>query len=275
MFKRNILILATILISLSVFAEKTAKNAGLSNSIPFAQLKKEVTDFLLKKQRNLAVQKIENSLEKLNTADKNKAFLLKQNIMTYFLSLKTQEAYEISTGQLMSNKKNSYKNLQLCLIEEPDNLYCLWQDLKYSKMYESGDFQEKVDKFITTTEGLPEFYEMSESLKKESSNIVNIEKSLKSGLFEKEILAALLVYRNAIQNKDYVKAQEMVKKIEKTAPDYPEHIFMSYQLKILTQADQKNLKESYLVYRKICSDLTVSTVSKYYFDIDLCLRGLN
>ena len=234
------------------------------------------TEFLLKKQRLTAVEKIDTYIEKASAVEKMKAILLKQNVLTFFLSLRAQESYEISTGQFLANKKDSFKNLQICLSEESDNLYCLWQELKYTKKYGSDDFKEKSDFFIKVTQDMPDFYEMAESLKIENKlNLVALEKSLNSGVFEKQVLAAILIYKNALLDFEYIKAQEMIEKIEKIASDYPDLVFMRTQLEMLTQVESKTVRSSYDTYKKICLDLNVNTVSKYYFDIDLCLRRLN
>lgn len=252
--------------------QKTSNN----NHNDFRSLQKEITELLLKKQRPLAVKKIELVMENFSASDKIKALILKQTLLTYFLSLKTQESYEIAVGQLFFNKKNSYKNLQICLADEPDNLYCLWQELKYTKFYDSSDFKEKAQQFLQITKDLPDFFEMSQSIDLDRNlNLPALERSLKSGVFEKEVLSAAILYKQALLDLDYNKAREMVKKIEQIASDYPDLIFMRTQIEALTRVDSKTTKNSYETYKKICTDLNINTVSKYYFDIELCTRSLN
>ena len=109
------------------------------------------------------------------------------------------------------------------------------------------------------------------AIKPEQLSILNN----KSNKFEDHFLNLLIKYKIAINSKNYDNAKLIIKDINVITKDYPDSIFMNYEILKLTEIDSKNLDSLLDIYKKKCADLPKNIIRKYIFDINLCNRSLN
>jgi hypothetical protein len=250
----------------------------------FNKIRKQVIDMVLMNQRPQAVAFIDNEVKQVDGDTKIKLFNLKQNTLSEFLSLASQDAYETAAAISLNEKKKSLKYIQECLQLEPDNLQCQWLELKYFKKYSDSQFTEKATKYLETIDQASAMslvkISLQNSLKAMDGNaLVPPPVAVKNLSFEDVALTHILNFQYFAKNKDYEKAKSSVQALNAIALDYPDLIFMKYQLGFLAP-DFKEDNEAVLdrqneVYRKKCADLSPAIVRKYVFDLELCGRSLN
>jgi hypothetical protein len=100
----------------------------------------------------------------------------------------------------------------------------------------------------------------------------------KNANYEEDILTNILEFQAALKSKNYDKAKANINHLVLVANDFPDIIFMKYQLATLNNVEE--MAESQMdkqndVYKKKCAGLPANLVRKYYFDIELCTRSLN
>ncbi len=267
----------------SLALAKETKTVKFNATLNFNKIKLQVVDLLEKNQRSTALTLVENELLRDDKEYKNKLNSLKFNMLNDFLSLPIQESYETSIGLILSDKKKSLNGLQQCLALEPENLQCRWLELKYQRRYNMGIFSDKALAYIETAQSFKQLQLLKNSLlvalgrtdEIVASSNAKDNRSLNNEDF---ILESIINYNIAIQSANYVKAKEIFNYMNRHYADYPDLIFMSYQLSTLWPEgvgfSESSLEKQYEVYRKKCADLPTSLARKYYFDISLCVRSL-
>jgi hypothetical protein len=275
---------AFIFTILSSFASaKEYKTAKFNASTHFNKVKLQIVDLLEKNKRSTAMTLIENELLRDDKEYKNKLNSLKFNMLNDFLALPTQEVYETSIGLILNDKKKALSGLQQCLTLEPENLQCRWLELKYHRRYNMGIFNEKAVAYIETAQNFKQLQLLKNSLLValgRAGEIVNNSnnKDNKTLNSEDSILENIINYSSAIQAENYLKAKEVYNYMNIHYADYPDLIFMSYQLSKLwpegVSLSESNLEKKFEVYQKKCADLPASLARKYFFDISLCVRSL-
>lgn len=262
-----------------VFA-KTPKKAVIDS---YTRIKKQVIDLVLMNQRAQSITLIDTELKHADEETKNKLLTLKYNTLNEFLTLASQDAFETAAATVLSEKKKLLKSIQECLSLEPDNLRCQWLELKYLKRYDESQFSESALKYIDV---IQDFKPMS-LVKASLRNMLKLDEGVffkipvlaKNFTLEDDVLTHVLEFKVLIKNKEFEKAKFPIKHLILIANDYPDIIFMKYQLASLartpTDEEEKNLDKQYDVYKKKCADLPASIVRKYIFDIELCTRSLN
>lgn len=249
-------------ISLSLIVTFISSEALALKSL--VEIKNKVTEFVLLKQRAQAVQVIDQALtlEKLNNAQKDELISIKCHLLTLFLTDKAQASYENGIKFLYNNKRNSLKSIQECLEIEPDNLSCRWLELRWKKLYDVNDFDNKAQQYINATEGLLLFHEQHEQIKYQLG-------------IKTENQNEILKLKEYLKSKSVSEAQVSLLEIENKYPDYPDLIIYKAKLDSSAQVAAVYLAKINELYQKRCQEMTVETVRKYLYDFNLCRSSLN
>jgi hypothetical protein len=264
------------------FAQRP-KPAKFNAITSFNKVKEQIVELLAKNQRIAAMTLIENELLRDDKEYKNKLNSLKFNMLNDFLSLSTQEIYETSAGLVLNDKKKALSGLQQCLAREPENLQCRWLELKYYSRYNRGLFDDKALAYIETAQSFKQLQLLKNSLlatldRSDEISLNTNSKEAKNLNSEDLALENIINYNIAIDTKNYPKAKEIINYMNIHYVDYPDLIFMSYQLSTLWPEgvgfSESSLEKKFEVYRKKCTDLPISVARKYFFDISLCVRSL-
>lgn len=267
----------------SLAVAQRPKPAKFNATTSFNKVKEQIVELLAKNQRIAAMTLIENELLRDDKEYKNKLNSLKFNMLNDFLSLSTQEIYETSAGLVLNDKKKALSGLQQCLALEPENLQCRWLELKYYRRYNVGIFDDKALAYIETAQSFKQLQLLKNSLlvaldRSDEISLNTNSKETKNLNSEDIALENIINYNIAIDAKNYPKAKEIINYMNIHYVDYPDLIFMSYQLSTLWPEgvgfSESSLDKQLEVYRKKCTDLPISVARKYFFDISLCVRSL-
>lgn len=283
MYRNSIKNFIYVLFVIIFFSHRvSAKNSNLNQkkiANNFKIIKEQVIDLTLMNKRQQAIELIDNEIKYADNYKKKNLLNLKFNTLNEFLSLNSQEAYETGLSSIYQNKKKAQKNIEKCLLLEPDNLQCQWLELKFFKKYNYGQFEEKAEIYLKSVKQdvksqllyLSLLINLKLAIKPEQLSILNN----KSNKFEDHFLNLLIKYKIAINSKNYDNAKLIIKDINVITKDYPDSIFMNYEILKLTEIDSKNLDSLLDIYKKKCADLPKNIIRKYIFDINLCNRSLN
>ena len=247
-----------------------------------SELDQKVTSFLLQKQREQALQYI-NQNKSVYAEQPLALFNLQELVSTYFFSQEAQDAYETSAGQLVRNTRQADKNNQICISLEKDNLFCLWQNLRILRVQKSTLFQTEADNFFKAFKDYPQYGLLALSLKyfrPLDGEIIELPykdlalKSEESAFKFYTHLMQILEYNRAVAVKNYSEAKMILNLMLSQHPDYPDILYMKAQLAELS-AETTMVNSSALMnlYKKKCSSLSSELTRKYFYDIDLCQRG--
>ncbi len=266
----------------SLALAQSSKSVKFNATTSFNKVKAQIVELLAKNQRISAMTLIENELLRDDKEYKNKLNSLKFNMLNDFLSLSTQETYEISAGLILSDKKKTLSGIQQCLAQEPENLQCRWLELKYYRRYNGGIFDDKALAYIETAQSFKQLHLLKNSLLvtlNRTGEVALVSNKDNKNLTTEDIaLENIINYNIFLESKNYSKAKEIINYMNIHYSDYPDLIFMSYQLSTLWPEgvgfSESSLDKQYEVYRKKCSDLPISIARKYFFDISLCVRSL-
>lgn len=234
---------------------------------------------MLKKDRATALHflnsTIENSKQNLspNKETLEQLYVLKENILSVFLTQETQDAYEASASSLFQNSRNSEKKALKCLQAENTNLYCKWQYLKYLSYKNDPQFQAEALQFKKETENLPVFGLLARTLNDDETP-----HQMATEGYEKAfpILHIVFEFERSLQVKNYSLSKDLLQSLSSAASDYPDLTIMRAQLaKLSVETSEEEKSDSlYKIYKKKCATLSPELTRKYYYDINLCHRGL-
>ena len=261
---------------------KGPKSDQINLNTRFNLVKQQIIDLLVKNQRISAMTLIENELLRDDNEYKNKLNSLKFNMLNDFLSLSTQEIYEVSAGVVLSDKKKALNGLQQCLLLEPENLQCRWLELKYYRRYNTSIFNDKAVAYLEFTQSFKplQFFRNSLLITLARTDEVITNTAAKDNKVlnsEESVLENITNYNLALHSENYSKAKKILNYMNVHYVDYPDLIFMSYQLTKLWPEgvgfSEVSLEKQFDVYQKKCADLPTSIARKYFFDIALCVRS--
>ncbi len=170
-----------------------------------------------------------------------------------FLKQATQDLYETAIAQLIKNSRLSEKNIDKCLETEPLNDQC--QFLKLNIANRKSPFSNK--------EGL-------EALR---TKILDQEADQQFYKQVKEV-------EKKIEVKNYSLARQLLDRLEKDYPDYPDLIIFKRNLNFLSSETddeptglfQQTNSKAFEIYQKRCESIDPMTIRKYIYDLDFCNR---
>jgi len=244
------------------------------------EVRKKVTSLLLLKQRAQALDVVEQLRSDLQNTENELAIqALKLVVLTSFLSLETQDFFELASAQAINQEKSALKNIQKCLNLEPDHFMCLWAEAKIYKGHSENKYQQSVEKIkhISNLNSIPELQTLVASLDKNNPDFLNLKINfgLKTDLYNVKIIHLILEFDRSIRVKNYSLAKETLVKLQQLAPDYIDLVIMKSRLEQMSEEDYSQKKAAInTVYKKRCEAVTADIVRKYFFDIDFCKRSI-
>lgn len=170
-----------------------------------------------------------------------------------FLKQTTQDLYETAIAQLIKNSRLSEKNIDKCLETEPLNDQC--QFLKLNIENRKSPISNK------------------ESLEALRAKILDQDADQ---LFYKQVKEL----EKKIEVKNYSLARQLLDKLEKDYPDYPDLIIFKRNLNFLSSESedaptglfQQSDSKAFEIYQKRCESIDPMTIRKYIYDLDFCNR---
>jgi len=173
-----------------------------------------------------------------------------------FLFQQTQDLFESSMSDLISNPRSSDKLIEKCLELEPDNFQCL-----YMRFF--------INKRLNRQQASPI----------EEVKFLLWKKKIFDQERDQEALLLISSFESKVESKNYSLARQILEKLGTEFPDYPDLIIMKRNLNYLsaeqpTNSDNVvfNLNKAFEIYQKRCRTIDTMTIRKYLFDIDLCNR---
>lgn len=256
-------------------------NTLLTNYDPFkiSELKKTATELLLRKDRSAAVDLINKAIASYRPHPKQSVdilenlYSLKENVLTVFLTQEAQDAYEASASTLFQNPRLSEKMTQACLAVESTNLYCRWQYLKYLNYKNNPQFQAESETFIKDSIHLPIFSLLAATLRTDVPPTQDVQTG-----YEKHfpVIDFTLQFERSLTVKNYSLSKDILQKLSALASDYPDLTLMRAKLAELSAETSQDDDSAllYKIYKKNCATLSAELTRKYFYDINLCHRGL-
>lgn len=276
MLLRTFIFLCVSVGSVVVSAQKLNKQA-----IQFIKIKNQTTNLVILNQRTDALNILNKELKSAEGDYKNKLTDLKYNILNQFLSLPAQEAFETAAASLLNNRKKALSQIQQCLAFEPQNLQCEWLELKYMKRYSPDGFAEKANLYIDKIKDFRQSQLLKYTLYIALDRVSEVPSNIKIKALqpEDEFLLHIINYQLAIKTQDQPRAKAAVEYFNVNAHDYPDLIFMIYQMSLLWPDKDSiffnNLQTQNETYKKKCADLPAQIARKFLYDISLCNRSIN
>lgn len=243
-----------------------------------SEAKKKITTLLLLKQRPQALEIIQDLNRTTVVPDLlKKISQLKLVVMSSFLSSEAQDFFELASSQYLNQTKASLRNTQKCLSIDPDQFMCLWAEAKANNKTNSR-YSLFIEKMKTTALDIPELKPLILSLDKTQTEFINLQldATVKTELYDPQLLSAILEFDRSILAKNYLSAKESLEKLQQLAPDYIDVIIMRAQLFRHTYGEDSlnNLFNVVTIYKKKCEAVSPEIARKYFFDIDFCRRTL-
>ncbi len=243
------------------------------------EVKTNVSSLIIQKERASALRLINTSIQnflKQPTPSKeslDKLYALKENVLSVFLTQEAQDFYESSASTLFQNTRLSEKKVTSCLQLEPENLYCRWQLVKFLKYKNDPQFVAEAKRFVKDTENLPSFRFLAHSVSTENPSTPTQQADYELTF---PLLFSISEFERSLKVKNYSLSKDILQNIGAIASDYPDLIIMRAQLSNLsTETDQEERSDSlHKIYKKKCATLSPELTRKYFYDINLCHRGL-
>ena len=244
-----------------------------------AEIKTKASSLLVNKDRISALRLINSTIQSfLNQPNPNmdsldKLYALKENVLSVFLTQEAQDFYESSASSLFQNTRLSEKKVSSCLQLEPENLYCRWQLVKYLKYKNDPQFTIEADRFAKDTENLSIFRLLAHSVSAPNNPLPLLQADYERAF---PLLYFILEFERSLKVKNYSLSKDLLQNISAVANDYPDLIIMRAQLSNLSaETDQEERSDSlHKIYKKKCASLSPELTRKYFYDINLCHRGL-
>ena len=170
-----------------------------------------------------------------------------------FAKQATQDLYETAVAQLIKNTRLSEKNIDKCLETEPSNDQCQFLKLNIENRKNPIADREPLEALrakILDQDADLQFYKQVKELEKK------------------------------IEIKNYSLARQLLDKLEKDYPDYPDLIMFKRNLNFLSsEADDEPTglfhqsgSKAFEIYQKRCESVDPMTIRKYIYDLDFCNR---
>ncbi len=260
-----------IIFAINTISQAVPKKNSLIKK-KFSDLKKQVTLLMVNKQRPAAITKITAAESEANAPEiRGQILSIKENILSLFLNQESQDLFESSSSQMLQNIRLAEKNILHCLELEPENLYCRWQYLRILNTKGDPQFRSQADAFLLDTKNLPIFGKLAVTLV-----VSRLPESTLDAQEENSVLFYIYEFERSIEVQNYSRSKEALKKLTDLAPDYPDLVFMRSLLAEASQetSNDQNYKALLDIYKKNCASLRPELTRKYFYDINLCHRGL-
>jgi hypothetical protein len=172
---------------------------------------------------------------------------------TIFQKQATQDLYENAVANLIKDMRLSERNVDKCLEIEPLNDQCQFLRLNIQNRKSGLDDKEQLEVLRT--------------------KIIDQDEEI-------QLFKLIRDLEKKIEIHNYSFARQILEKLEKDYPDYPDIIIFKMNLNFLsTETDtllpsffQGNNSKALEIYQKRCESIDPMTIRKYIYDLDFCKR---
>ncbi len=279
---------------INVIFQKTAALSAvfcfLSVSVVFAQesrtlaqssldtVKKKAINLMMQSQKKQALSILSDFIATENNKAKNKeAREYRLSLAKKFLNKEAQEAYEMSLNLTLENAKASKKHNEDCLARDPENMDCLIQRARLIYRERKAPLKLEESQALAIYFDTPEINWVKLSSEKSLPEFKSHYFFKKDGLklSENRFVLAVLEIERSLAAKNFSKAKDILSLVEKEYSDWPEHVYFKNQIDVESTENKTTGAVDFLnQYKNKCKNLSKSTVRKYRYDYDLCIRGI-
>ncbi len=257
-----------------VFAQKgVAPAQSLLDTV-----KKKAINLMMQSQKKQALSILGDFIAKENNRAKNKeARDYRISLAKKFLNKDAQEAYEMSLILTLENAKSSKKHNEDCLARDPENMDCLIQRARLIYRERKAPLKLEENQALATYFDSSEINWVKLSSEKSLPEFKSYYFFKKDGLklSENRFVLAILEIERSLAAKNFSKAKDILSVVEKDYSDWPEHIYFKNQIDLESTENKITGAVDFInQYKNKCKNLSKSTIRKYRYDFDLCLRGI-
>ena len=239
-----------------------------------------VSQLLAADKKAEALQVLSNYIK----ADRNKAYRNEASELIFsigqlFLNKETQDHYETSLNETLSNDKLALKASERCLKLDAVNLDCLIQKGRSQhRLKNTKAFVETINeiKILIANTNYEKFFAQYVARMQPENSSKQIVTSLPTEPNEKTVLFLSLEIERAFSVKNYSRAKEVIAYAEKHFADWPDLAYFKNKLNIESSENQLQQDDDLkIVYSSKCKSISKSNARKFRYDFDLCNRGEN
>jgi hypothetical protein len=261
-----------------LFSVAEAKTKIPTSSIE--NIRGRVSQLLATDKKTEALQILSNFIK----ADRNKAYRndaseLLFSIGQVFLNKETQEHYEASLNETLSNDKLALKAAERCLKLDAVNLDCLIQKARSQhRLKNSKAFGETLNeiRIILTGSNYEKIFEQYVARLQPENKSKQVVTTLPTEPNEKTILFLALELERAFFVKNYSRAKDVIIYSEKHFADWPDLAYFKNKLNLESSENQLQIDDDLkTIYINKCKSISKSYARKFRYDFDLCNREEN
>ena len=243
-------------------------------------IRARVSQLLATDKKTEALQILSNFLK----ADRNKAFRNEASELLFsigqvFLNKETQEHYETSLNETLSNDKLALKAADRCLKLDPVNLDCLIQKARSQhRLKNTKAFVETLNeiRLIVANSNYEKIFEQYVVKLQPENKSKQVVTNLPTEVNEKTILMVALELERAFFVKNYSRAKDVVIYAEKHFADWPDLAYFKNKLNLESSENQLQIDDDLkTIYLNKCKSISKSYARKFRYDFDLCNREEN
>lgn len=253
-------------------AYPTSANIG-----SFESVRKKSIELLVQKKKNQALQLLQNyGKTNLGQPHKEEASQLLLKLARKFMTREAQEAYENSLNLSLEDPKEALKSVEQCLATEPQQSDCLVQKARLLFMARNQRaFEQALHELRELVPGTVNeqwllLWPAQQTPEFKSKQILRF---LPEKAGDDEFVIVIHEIERAFSVKNYSRAKDVIKYLEKYYADWPDLLYYQYRINAESAEEtQKSTTEKLQLYTSKCKNLSKSQVRKYRYDFKLCLR---
>lgn len=271
---RFIIQLVVLFSSFALFNDSVwaAKLTNKSHSETYQNIIEKAQNLILQKNRLQALDVLKNAAQKeqnLTAVKELKKTAI--DIANIFMTEKTHQLYESALTLRFSNVNDATSRINEALKIEPNNIALM---LELSRLLiAKKDCKAAETNAISMVELIP-FYEKVDLSLAQAYQCQNnwegyrrIVATINIGKSEDKFAWEVLEFENALVNNQLLVAQDLLKTLEKSNPDYPELPYLRWKMSVARQKPDNDQAQKYL---QGCKNITMSVYRKYLSDSTLC-----
>lgn len=246
----------------------------------FENVRKKAMELLLQKKKNQALQLLQNySKTNMGLAHREETSQLLLKLARKFMTREAQEAYENSLNLSLEDPKESLKSAEQCLAVEPEQSDCHVQKARLLFMAQNQRAFEAT--LLELRELIPgtaneQWLLLWLNQEKPEFKSKQILRYLPEKAGDDEFVQVIHEIERAFSAKNYSRAKDVIKYLEKHYPDWPDLLYYQYRIDAESAEErQKSTAEKLQLYTSKCKSLSKSQVRKYRYDFKLCVRKID
>lgn len=252
-------------------------SSAAANVTSFESVRKKSIELLVQKKKPQALQLLQNYTKtNAGQAYKAEAGQLLLSLARKFMTREAQEAYENSLNLTLENPKEALKNILQCLQLEPEQSDCHIQRVRLQFM---ANNQREFDAALAEAKELiagtinEQWLLLWPAQATPDFKSKQIMRYLPEKSGDDEFVLVIHEIERAFKAKNYSRAKDVIKYLEKHYADWPDLLYYQYRIDAESAEDRQSVAaEPLQLYTSRCKSLSKSQVRKYRYDFNLCLR---